>query len=67
MIEIIILRGSPSISNDVPYTNIKGTINAVSPMRQAMNPVFIGDVPDNPAAAYAAKATGGVIEDRQAK
>jgi hypothetical protein len=67
MIAMIMFRGSPISSREVPYTNINGTTKAVNPMRQAMNPVFIGDSPDKPAAAYAAKATGGVIEERHAK
>src|SRR5699024_6130529 len=63
----IILNALPSNKSSGPYTKIKGITNATAPIFIAFSATLIGEDFDIPAAAKAAKATGGVNADKQAK
>ena len=59
----IISEKLPIINNWGLYTNMKGTMYEAIPILAAIYPVFIGFDFATPAAANAARQTGGVILD----
>lgn len=64
---VAMVRGEPWNSNDGAYTNMYGTMNATKPSRTAVKATDMGLERARNEAVNAARATGGVIADRQAK